>query len=107
MRWRPANLQSPHLGGHRAWAAVHFATDKLHYAVTRESEGRLGVSREAAVESPARLRQQLDPRDHHIVTALGCEDVLCRALRLPTINEHELRQMLDLQIDQLTPLPLE
>jgi hypothetical protein len=53
------------------------------------------------------LRQQFDPREHRIVTSVSCEDVLCQILRLPATELGELKQMLDLQIDSLTPLPLE
>src|SRR5439155_911733 len=58
----------------------------------------------SAVQS---LRRQVDPREHHIVTAVSCEDVLCQSLRLPTTQDDELKQMLELQIDNLTPLPLD
>lgn len=57
-------------------------------------------------ELPA-LRQEIDLRDHQIITAVACEDVLCQTLRLPTTDAGELKQMLDLQIDNLSPLPLE
>ena len=53
------------------------------------------------------LRQQFDPREHRVVTAVGCEDVLCQTLRLPATDPCELKQMLDLQIDNITPLPIE
>jgi hypothetical protein len=55
----------------------------------------------------ATLRKQLDPREHRIVTAIGCEDVLFQTLDLPSENAAELRQMLELQIDTITPLPVE
>lgn len=55
----------------------------------------------------ANLRKELDPREHRIVTAIGCEDVLFQTLDLPSENAAELRQMLDLQIDTITPLPVE
>ncbi len=53
------------------------------------------------------LRQQFDPREHRVVTSVSCEDVLCQILRLPATEPAELKQMLDLQIDNITPLPLE
>jgi hypothetical protein len=53
------------------------------------------------------LRQKFDPREHRVVTSVSCEDVLCQILRLPSTDPGELKQMLDLQIDSLTPLPLE
>ena len=53
------------------------------------------------------LRNRVDLREHQIVTAIGGEDVFCQTLRLPTTDAGELQQMLDLQIDSLTPLPVE
>jgi type II secretory pathway component PulL len=93
--------------GPRSWAAIHFADEAVEYAVAREADGRLDVVHESSAATVSRLRQQINPRDHRIVTGLPCEEVLCRALYLPTTNEAELHQMLALQIDQLTPVPLD
>ncbi|MEI6085652.1 MAG: pilus assembly protein PilM [Verrucomicrobiota bacterium] len=91
------------------WAAIVFSDAALDVKTTREvsateplPEGgdRLQIAAQI-------IRQRVDLRDHHIVTAIPCEDVLCQTLRLPTIEAGELKQMLDLQIDNLTPLPLE
>jgi hypothetical protein len=53
------------------------------------------------------LRDRFDPREHRLVTSVSGEDVLCHILRLPATEPGELKQMLDLQIDSITPLPLE
>src|SRR5712671_3011566 len=111
------------LGGPRAWAAVVFDKAGLELSVGRNlggqvtvtphpataiAEGEAGADPKTQWRAAAQtLRQQIDPRGHHIATAVGCEDVLCQTLRLPTIEPGELKQMLDLQIDNLTPLPLE
>ena len=108
---------------HRNWAAIFFGETSLELATAKTVAGRVNVEHlaaantvptdenadpkaalDSAVES---LRRQVDPREHHIVTAVGCEDVLCQSLRLPTTQDDELKQMLELQIDNLTPLPLD
>ena len=113
------------LGGTpRQWAAVYFRESGIDLTVARPANGEPQVLRQATIsapaisagEAPARsawqasaqsLRQQLDPHNHHILTAVNAADTLCRTLSLPTTEPGELRQMLDLQIDNLTPLPLE
>jgi hypothetical protein len=108
---------------HRNWAAIFFGESWLELATAKTVAGQVNVEHlgsadgtptdegvdpkttmDAAMQS---LRQQVDPREYHIVTAVGCEDVFCQSLRLPTTQDDELRQMLDLQIDSLTPLPLD
>ena len=118
---KPRRIAS--LGAHRGWAAVFFGESSLELATAKSVGGEVNIERQtsasaapaaentdpqtrwdAAVQS---LRQQVDPHEHRIVTAVGCEDVLCQSLLLPTTQDAELKQMLDLQIDAITPLPLE
>ena len=107
----------------RGWGGVFFAGSQLALATVRGTGDLANVEKESAVPVPApgadgavavgwtaaaqALRQQVDPREYQIVTAVGGEDVLCHTLRLPTTQPAELRQMLELQLDNLTPLPLE
>lgn len=109
----------PHLGGARGWAAVFFGHDRLELATARLAGGEvhIGVQTTAAVSAEetdptarwraaaATLRPQFDPQEYHIITAIGAEDVFCQMVRLPTAEPTELQQMLDLQIDNLMPLP--
>jgi Tfp pilus assembly PilM family ATPase len=120
-KFKPQRIRS--LGTHRNWAAIFFAESSLELATAKTVGGQVNVDRQtsanvaateeganpkAALESAVQsLRQQIDPREHRIVTAVSCEDVFCQSLRLPTTQADELKQMLDLQIDTLTPLPLE
>ncbi len=117
------HLVRPKLGKPRAWAAVFFGETALELTTARRAGEDLNIERRASAALPAaepetdplnrysaatqQLRTQLDPREHHIVTAIGGENVLCQTLRLPTTDPAELKQMLDLQIDNLTPLPVE
>jgi hypothetical protein len=118
---KPRRIAS--LGAHRNWAAIFFGESTLELATAKTVGGQVNVDRQtsanaeatgenadpkAALDAAVRsLRQQIDPHEHRIVTAVGCEDVFCQSLRLPTTQADELKQMLDLQIDTLTPLPLE
>jgi type II secretory pathway component PulL len=112
------------MGGARAWAAIFFGEEALEMTIARGAPGgQLNVLRQSSASlaqadesAPAKsrwqtaarsLRQQFDPRDHRVVTAVGCEHVFCQTLTLPTAEPAELKQMLDLQIDNLTPLPLD
>ena len=111
------------LHGPRPWAAVFFGETKLEMAVARTGDGKGDVVRQSAVDLPAReetvplrqqwqtaaqaLRAKLDPESHRVITAIGAANVFCLTLRLPATAPAELQQMLDLQIDNLTPLPLE
>ena len=70
--------------------------------------------KDAAADAPLQwqyaaqsLRQQFDPSEHRLVTSVDGGDVFCQILRLPATDPAELKQMLDLQIDNITPLPLE
>ena len=111
------------LGGHRTWAAVFFGESALELTTARGT-GKDAVvldqsstplePAEASVDAKTRwrpavkgVRGRINPNEHRIVTAIGCEDVLCQTLRLPTTQPNELQQMLDLQIDNLTPFPME
>jgi Tfp pilus assembly PilM family ATPase len=112
-----------HLGHARDWAAVAFEQSSLKLTTARADGAELTVLREAAAsaappdaaaDAPLQwqyaaqsLRQQFDPGEHRLVTSVDCEDVLCQILRLPATDPAELKQMLDLQIDNITPLPLE
>src|SRR5579871_569847 len=110
--------------GHaRGWAAVAFDQSSLELTAPRAEGTDANVLQQPLPSTPATedtadesqqwrtaaqaLRQQFDPREHRIVTSVGCEDVLCQILRLPATEPAELKQMLDLQIDNITPLPLE
>jgi hypothetical protein len=107
------------LRGGRNVAGVFFTPTALLTATGKLSGDTVVVLREESVtpvpdgathpfgEAAAQLRKQLDPRDHRIVTAVGCEDVLFQTLEFPTVDNAEMRQMLNLQIDSITPLPLE
>jgi type II secretory pathway component PulM len=107
-----------HLHGPRGWAAIFFGDDGLHVSATRGAGHDVEIEHEAAADQTgdaasawepavASVRQKIDPHEHRIVTAVSCEDVLCQTLRLPTSQPSELKQMIDLQIDNLTPLPME
>ena len=121
MNWRFGHW-SPWRGP-RPWAAIFLGETKLELAVARIADGQVEILRQSTVdlasddvETPlpqrwqaaARvLRAQLDPQNHRIVTAISGANVFCTTLQLPATDPAELRQMLELQIDHLTPLPLE
>ena len=112
-----------HIGQARGWAAVAFGGSRLELTTARADGAEVTVVQEAtasaappgaAADAPLQwsyaaqsLRQQFDPREHRIVTSVDGGDVLCQILRLPATDPAELKQMLDLQIDNITPLPLE
>ncbi|HUJ10431.1 MAG TPA: pilus assembly protein PilM [Verrucomicrobiae bacterium] len=112
-----------HIGQTRGCAAVAFGVSSLELTTARTEGGDVQVLQNASAnaaapenaENPApqwaiaaqSLRRQFDPREHRVVTSINCEDVLCQSLRLPATDPTELKQILDLQIDSLTPLPLE
>lgn len=112
-----------HLGQARGWAAVAFGGSQLDLTTARPEGAEVSVVQEAtasaaapeaAADAPLQwqyaaqsLRQQFEPREHRIVTSVECGDVFCQILRLPATDPAELKQMLDLQIDNITPLPLE
>jgi len=118
---KPRNIRQ--LGGHHGWAAICFTESSLDLTTARGSGGNVGIENQASVPLPpageatdtksrwraavSDLRQKINPHEHRIVTAVRAEDVLCQTLRLPSTQVEELRQMLDLQIDNLTPLPVE
>jgi Tfp pilus assembly PilM family ATPase len=111
------------LGHARSWAAVAFGPSSLELTTVRAEGTEVSVLQQSsasavpsagAPDAPPQwqnaaqsLRQQFDPREHRVVTSVSCEDVLCQILRLPATEPAELKQMLDLQIDNITPLPLE
>ena len=117
------SLRKPKLGKARGWAAIVFSDTTLELTTARPSGNEISIERQASAPLPAvvagadpkgrleaavrQLRAQVDPHEHHIVTAIGGEDAFCQTLRLPTTDPAELKQMLDLQIDNLTPLPAE
>ncbi|HVM59706.1 MAG TPA: pilus assembly protein PilM [Verrucomicrobiae bacterium] len=112
-----------HIGYARGWAAVTFGSSQLELTSVRAEGADVTVVKEAtasatppeaAADAPLQwpyaarsLGQQFDPHEHRVVTAVDGEDVLCQTLRLPATDPAELQQMLDLQIDNITPLPLE
>lgn len=114
---------TPHLGKLQNWAAVIFDDEGLAITTVHPAGSELNVVQQttephaapndgqgvtARYQATAQtLRRRVDLRDHQIVTAIGGCDVLCQTLRLPTTDAGELKQMLDLQIDNLTPLPVE
>jgi hypothetical protein len=108
-------LQKP-----RSWAAIFFGETTVELATARPAAEE--IERQASVPLPAiedlppearfataaqQIRTEVDPREHRIVTAISGEDVLCQTVRLPTADSSELKQMLELQIDNLTPLPVD
>jgi hypothetical protein len=109
--------------GHRGWAAIFFGESSLDLTTARSTGGDIVVGDQSSAAFPPAegtpdaksrwqtavqdLRQKLNPHEHRIVTAIRGEDALCQTLRLPTTQVEELRQMLDLQIDNFTPLPVE
>ncbi|HTS16733.1 MAG TPA: pilus assembly protein PilM [Verrucomicrobiae bacterium] len=112
-----------HIGHAREWAAVTFGSSRLDLTSVRTEGAQVTVVQEAsanatppeaATDTPPQwhyaaqsLGQQFDAREHKVVTAVACEDVLCQIVRLPATDPAELKQMLDLQIDNITPMPLE
>ncbi|MGO9243954.1 MAG: pilus assembly protein PilM [Verrucomicrobiia bacterium] len=112
-----------HIGHARGWAAVAFEGSRLKLTTARAEGAEVTVVQEstasatppdAAADAPLQwqyaaqsLRHQFDPGEHRVVTSVDCGDVLCQILRLPATDPAELKQMLDLQIDSITPLPLE
>ena len=119
--FKPQRIAS--LGAHRGWAAIFFGETSLELATVKTVGGAVDIDRQASASVPPpgegadpkagwdaavqSLRPQINPHEHRIVTAVGCEDVLFQSLRLPTTHDAELKQMLDLQMDAITPLPLE
>lgn len=112
-----------HIGQTRGCAAVAFSGSSLELTTARTEGGDIQVLQQASASAAApegaentapqwpaaaqSLRRQFDPREHRIVTSVSCEDVLCQTLWLPSTEPGELKQILDLQIDNITPLPLE
>ncbi|MGD0016246.1 MAG: pilus assembly protein PilM [Verrucomicrobiia bacterium] len=111
----------------RVWAGFFFGDGTLELAVTDSTGAEISAQQRASATVPRapgsdgkaiapalrwqtaaeELRKQFAPSEHRIVTAIGCEDALCEMLQLPTTDPSELQQMLDLQIDNLSPLPTE
>jgi len=115
-------IRRPQIGKARGWAAIVFGDTALELTTTNSTGVEAEHGRQASAPLPAEsgmelkgrwevavreLRSQVDPHEHRIVTAIGAENVFCQTLRLPTADPGELKQMLDLQIDNLTPLPVE
>jgi hypothetical protein len=116
------SLRKPKIGKASRWAAVVFGDTALEMSAASSAGAEAQIGRqtsaplptEPGLETKARweiavrqLRTELDPREHRIVTAVGAENVFCQTIRLPTTDTGELKQMLDLQIDNLTPLPVD
>jgi Tfp pilus assembly protein PilN len=112
------------LRGQRLWAGIFFEPNRLDLAIARPTgDGEVNLvdqsfaditaagdppdTKAALARAAAQLRAKVNPREHRLVTAIGCEDVLFQTLTLPSVDRDEIRQMLELQIDSLTPLPLE
>jgi Tfp pilus assembly protein PilN len=94
-----------------AWAAVLPREAAVDIAVARGNGAGPTIDRQESlpggVEALSAARQQIDPGAHRIVTAVKGEDVWFHVLSLPTTVPKEVAQMLELQMDTLTPLPLE
>jgi Tfp pilus assembly protein PilN len=91
------------IGGPRGWAAVlpNGATAEVAVVV-----GTTGVARHLRLPLPE-VRTQVNPGEQQIVTAIGGEQVTLQVVALPATDPRELRQMLELQLDTLSPLPTE
>lgn len=114
---------SSRMGKARGWAAVVFGESALEVITVKPAGNDLNIVVQTSEPLPAAienqttaqrfqttaqaLRRRVDLQEHRIVTAIACEEVLCQTLRLPTTTAGELQQMLDLQMDNLTPLPIE
>jgi Tfp pilus assembly protein PilN len=115
--------QLTRIGQARGCAAVAFTGSNLELTTARAEDGDVRVLQQASASAAPpegaenttlqwqvaaqSLRRQFNPDEHRVVTSINCEDVLCQTLRLPATAPAELKQMLDLQIDNITPLPLE
>lgn len=91
----------------RRWASVLCAADGVAFARARGGVEQPAVDQPGRVPHVADLPAHVDPREFRVVTSVAAADVLCWTMQLPTTNPAELKQMLDLQLDQLTPLPPE
>jgi hypothetical protein len=115
-------LHKAKIGKTRRWGAIVFGETALEFSAASSAAGEIEVAQQTSTPLPAdpgldpkarweaavhQLRAEIDPREHRIVTAVGAENVFCQTLRFPTADTVELKQMLDLQIDNLTPLPVE
>jgi len=114
---------TPHFGKTHGWAAVVFDEAGLSVTTVRPAGNEVSVVLETTEPHAAplegqtvtaryqataeTLKRRVDLGEYQIVTAVGGDDVFCQTLRLPTTDSGELKQMLDLQIDSLTPLPVE
>ena len=114
---------TPHFGKTHGWAAVVFDEAGLAVTTVRPAGNEVSVVLETTEPHAApmegqtvtaryqataeTLRRRVELNEYQIVTAVSGDDVFCQTLRLPTTDSGELKQMLDLQIDSLTPLPVE
>jgi type II secretory pathway component PulL len=119
--FRPRKIAK--LRGHGGWASVFFGESALESTTVRGAGHDVSAVDETAASLPAsdatgdvksrwqsaaqELRRKFKTHDYRFVTAVCGEDVLFHTLRLPSTQIEELKQMVDLQIDNLTPLPLE
>jgi len=109
-------------GGQRGWAAVVFedaqlAMDAGSTGSRRQCAGAPGIHRPLATEKGAEPSQQCGRRRRSCAAnsiaraPRGDGSPLRRrtfqTLQVPTAEKGELKQMLDLQLDNLTPLPAE
>jgi hypothetical protein len=107
------------LGQARSWAGIAFGGESLALATTRAATvtKEFSVNAAAATEGETvdarwkrgaeALNGKLDSHEYRLATAVACQDVFCQTLLLPATATAELRQMLELQMDTLTPLPPE
>lgn len=96
-------LPTGQLGGARGWAAVLPGPVNADLAL---AVGATGVARHQSLPL-TEVRRQVDLREQQIVTAVRAEQVWLHVVSLPATDPKELRQMLELQLDTLSPLPVE
>lgn len=96
--------------------ALHWTT--LQGLQEVAASGRLdpaaeGTAPEAAGEGPVtgpsvdRIREQAQQWRGRLTLGLNAEDVLLRVLDVPTVDANELPPMVELQVDKLSPFPIE
>jgi Tfp pilus assembly protein PilN len=93
------------------WAMARRAGE--HLEVTSEPDILLNgeAAERNATETEAELlqkiRAKLGPQPVRLLTALDSREVVCRVLKLPALDPHEVAKMVEFQIEKLAPLPLD
>ena len=88
------------------WRVLRQATFPMEAAPTAEA-GAQPVAPAWPLEKLKAFRPSRGPLNASVITGLDSADVLCRVITLPTANEEELNSMLELQLENLSPLPVE